>query len=108
MDLPGSGDASSLCTLSAKVLLRSLAPSMRSEVDNIIEGISSSKRKLLAPEIAPLRAIKSQAEQRVMNEAGAISGRAHAKVGYESTVMSKANGVGRLCASRNQGCQKLL
>lgn len=81
MDLPGSGDASSLCTLSAKLLLRSLAPSMRSEVDNIIEGISNSKRKLLAPEIAPLRAIKSQAEQRVMNEAGAISGRAHAKVG---------------------------
>lgn len=38
----------------------------------------------LAPHIAPLRAIKSPAEQKVMRKAADISGRAHAKVNHSS------------------------
>jgi hypothetical protein len=52
----------------------------KSEYDKLIEGISSSKRKPLAPELGQLRAVKSVHERNIMKEAADISGRAHAKV----------------------------
>ncbi|KAJ7499439.1 peptidase M24 [Mycena latifolia] len=66
---------------STKSILNYLSPPLkpRSEYDSIVEGLSSSRRKPLAPKIAPLRAIKSEAELRVMRQAADISGRAHAK-----------------------------
>lgn len=78
VDLP-SNSITSTRNLTSKALLRFLSSSVRSEVDDIVGSISSSKRRPLSAEIAPLRAIKSEAEQRVMHEAGTISGRAHAK-----------------------------
>ncbi|EIN10128.1 hypothetical protein PUNSTDRAFT_64678 [Punctularia strigosozonata HHB-11173 SS5] len=62
-----------------KSLLKFLTP--RSEVDPLSEipVLSSSRRKPLAPEVARLRAIKSESEVRIMRKAGAISGQAHAK-----------------------------
>ncbi|KAJ7265937.1 peptidase M24 [Mycena haematopus] len=51
----------------------------RTEYDSIMETLSKSRRKPLAPKIARLRAIKSEAELRVMRQAADISGRAHAK-----------------------------
>ncbi|EJD00812.1 peptidase M24 [Fomitiporia mediterranea MF3/22] len=51
----------------------------RNEYDGIINALSSSKRKNLAEGLGKMRAIKSEAEQRVMKEAAQISGRAHAK-----------------------------
>lgn len=74
----------------------------------MIGSISSSKQKLLLyPKIAYLRAIKSQAEQKVMNQAGTISGRAHAKVGMKPQSRTKLT-ADRPCVLRNQDCQKLL
>jgi Xaa-Pro aminopeptidase len=52
----------------------------RTEYDSVVEAISHSRRKPLAPKIAHLRAIKSEAELAVMRTAADISGRAHAKV----------------------------
>ncbi|KAF5364376.1 hypothetical protein D9756_000893 [Leucocoprinus leucothites] len=78
VDLPSNYNNSTR-NLSTKALLRLLSSTVRPEVEDIIGSISSFKRRPLAPEVAPLRAIKSQAEQRIMNEAGTISGRAHAK-----------------------------
>lgn len=46
----------------------------------LVDSLSSSGRKPLAPEVARLRAIKSEAEQEVMRAAADISGRSHAKV----------------------------
>lgn len=54
----------------------------KTEYDKLVEGISSSKRKPLAPEIGRLRAVKSMDEQRIMKKASDISGRAHAKVWF--------------------------
>ncbi|KAJ3570161.1 hypothetical protein NP233_g4589 [Leucocoprinus birnbaumii] len=76
VDLPNSP---STRNPSAKLLLRYLSSGIQSEVDDVIGSISNLKRKPLASEIAPLRAVKSRAEQEVMYEAGTISGRAHAK-----------------------------
>jgi len=50
-----------------------------SEIDEILESLSGSKRRSLAPRVAKLRAIKSPAELKVMRGAGDISGRALAK-----------------------------
>ncbi|KIY50511.1 hypothetical protein FISHEDRAFT_64719 [Fistulina hepatica ATCC 64428] len=46
----------------------------------VLDVIPVSKVRQLAPQIMPLRAIKSLSEQAVMRRAGQISGRAHAKV----------------------------
>ncbi|OCB90214.1 peptidase M24 [Sanghuangporus baumii] len=64
-----------------KSILRYLTSpsSSRNEYDGIIDALPSAKRKSLAAELAAMRAIKSEAEQRVMREAADISGRAHAK-----------------------------
>lgn len=66
----------------SKSILKYLSPPLapRTEYDSIVDALSSSKRKPLAPKIAQLRAIKSEAELRVMRQAADISGRAHAKV----------------------------
>ncbi|KAF9449565.1 peptidase M24 [Macrolepiota fuliginosa MF-IS2] len=78
VDLPNN-NLTSTRNMSTKALLRYLSSSVRSEVDDIIGPLSSSRRKPLAPEVALVRAIKSAAEQQIMHEAGNISGRAHAK-----------------------------
>ncbi|KAJ6543936.1 peptidase M24 [Mycena capillaripes] len=64
-----------------KSILKYLSPPVtpRTEYDSIVEALSKSRRKPLAPKIAQLRAIKSDAELRVMRQAADISGRAHAK-----------------------------
>ena len=41
--------------------------------------MSNAKRKSLAAELVKLRAIKSEAEQKIMRQAADISGAAHAK-----------------------------
>ncbi|KAJ7666498.1 peptidase M24 [Mycena rosella] len=65
----------------AKSILNYLSPPLtpRTEYDSVVESLSSSKRKPLAPKVAQLRAIKSEAELSVMRQAADISGRAHAK-----------------------------
>ncbi|TDL29014.1 peptidase M24 [Rickenella mellea] len=47
--------------------------------ESILDSLADSKRQCLAPEIAKLRIIKSEAEQRVMRAAADISARAHTK-----------------------------
>ncbi|KAF9458010.1 peptidase M24 [Collybia nuda] len=63
-----------------KSVMKFLSPptAPRSEYDILVDSLST-KRKPLAPEVAKLRAFKSDAEQRVMRAAADISGRAHAK-----------------------------
>ncbi|KAH7888136.1 peptidase M24 [Phlebopus sp. FC_14] len=65
----------------AKSLLRYLSPPVqpRSEYETVVESLSSSRRKPLAPLVSKHRAIKSEREQQVMRAAADISGRAHAK-----------------------------
>jgi intermediate cleaving peptidase 55 len=72
-----------------KSILKFLSPptAPRSEYDILVDSITT-KRQPLAPEVAKLRAFKSEAEQRVMRAAADISGRAHAKVGCYSVVVS--------------------
>lgn len=82
VDLPNNNSGSAR-HLSTKALLRYLSSPARSEADDIIGGLSGSKRRPLAPEVAPLRAVKSLAEQEIMHEVATISGRAHAKVKVE-------------------------
>jgi len=67
---------------STKSLLRYLSPPVkpRSEYETVVESLSSSRRKPLAPLIAQLRAFKSVCEQQVMRTAADISGRSLAKV----------------------------
>jgi intermediate cleaving peptidase 55 len=64
-----------------KSILNYLSPpaAPRSEYDILVDSITT-KRQPLAPVVAKLRAVKSEAEQRVMRAAADISGRAHAKV----------------------------
>ncbi|KAF7982312.1 hypothetical protein HWV62_28998 [Athelia sp. TMB] len=63
-----------------KSVLKYLADSYsRTDYDSILEALSSTKRKALAPEVAGLRAIKSVWEQNIMRAAADISGTAHAK-----------------------------
>ncbi|KAH8115779.1 peptidase M24 [Phellopilus nigrolimitatus] len=49
------------------------------EYESAIDALSSAKRRSLAAEVAKMRNVKSEAEQRVMQQAAQISGRAHAK-----------------------------
>ncbi|KAI0092480.1 peptidase M24, structural domain-containing protein [Irpex rosettiformis] len=83
LDIPPSASMSRRGRhLSQKALLKFLTPganSARMEYDAIIESLSASKLKPLAPEVAQLRATKSDAEQHIMRFAAAISGHAHAK-----------------------------
>lgn len=81
IDLPQK-DAQSMRQSSTKSFLRYLSGPARSDIDDALTNVSNFKRKSLASELAPLRAIKSPAEQDLMHEAGTISGRAHAKVKY--------------------------
>ncbi|XP_006459791.1 hypothetical protein AGABI2DRAFT_219147 [Agaricus bisporus var. bisporus H97] len=78
IDLPQK-DAQSMRQSSTKSFLRYLSGPARSDIDDALTNVSNFKRKSLASELAPLRAIKSPAEQDLMHEAGTISGRAHAK-----------------------------
>jgi intermediate cleaving peptidase 55 len=79
IDLPQSPRKNARST---KSLLRYLSPPVnpRSEYETVVESLSSSRRKPLAPLIAQLRAFKSVCEQQVMKMAADISGRSHAKV----------------------------
>jgi intermediate cleaving peptidase 55 len=64
-----------------KSILRYLSSSPGSTVyDSIVDNLTNAQRKPLAPEVAKLRAVKSEAEQRVMRAAADISGTALAKV----------------------------
>ncbi|KAJ3558616.1 hypothetical protein NM688_g819 [Phlebia brevispora] len=68
--------------LSHKFLLKYLSSSPTStkpDYDVLMESISSSKLRSLAPEVAKLRTYKSESEQRIMRAAANISGSAHAK-----------------------------
>ncbi|KAI0773692.1 peptidase M24, structural domain-containing protein [Fomes fomentarius] len=70
-------------TVSPKSLLKYLSPSggmSRAEHEILLESLSSSKRKALAPEVGRLRAIKSKYEQKVMRQAADVSARAHNKI----------------------------
>lgn len=60
--------------------LQRLSQAVASDNDELIDSISNSLRRPLAPQLGKLRSIKSKAEQRVMKAAADISGRAHAKV----------------------------
>jgi len=66
----------------ARSVLRNLSSPLpaRSEYDSTVESLENSRRKPLAPEIARLRAIKSECEQRIMRKAADISSLSHAKV----------------------------
>jgi len=79
IDLPQSSRKN---VRSTKSLLRYLSPPVnpRSEYETVVESLSSSRRKPLAPLIAQLRAFKSVCEQNVMRKAADISGRSIAKV----------------------------
>ncbi|KZP15097.1 peptidase M24 [Athelia psychrophila] len=78
VDLPDS--ATPRGSRSRKSVLKYLSDSVvRTEYDSILEALSSTKRKALAPEVAGLRAIKSSWEQNIMRAAADISGTAHAK-----------------------------
>ncbi|KIM84024.1 hypothetical protein PILCRDRAFT_819055 [Piloderma croceum F 1598] len=80
VDLPASATPRSSRSR-PKSILKYLANSLpaRREYDSIMETLSGSKRKQLAPEISKFRAIKSKCEQDIMRAAADISGTAHAK-----------------------------
>ncbi|KAI0751632.1 peptidase M24, structural domain-containing protein [Daedaleopsis nitida] len=79
LDIPNSSKRAR--AVGPKSLLKSLCPGnmTRGEYDSLIESLSSSKRKPLAPEVGRLRAVKSKYEQAVMRQAADISARAHTK-----------------------------
>lgn len=81
VDLPASATPRSSRSR-PKSIFKYLAnsPPARREYDSIMETLSGSKRKPLAPEISKFRAIKSKCEQVIMRAAADISGTAHAKV----------------------------
>ncbi|KAJ7638370.1 peptidase M24 [Roridomyces roridus] len=82
VDVPQSTTSrKSSSKFTTKSILSYLSPPLapQSEYDSIVEGLSNSRRKSLAPQVAQLRAIKSEAEIQVMRQAADISGRAHAK-----------------------------
>ncbi|KAF8169506.1 peptidase M24, structural domain-containing protein [Pholiota molesta] len=62
-----------------KSFLKYLTGPSSTDSDELIDSISSSIRRPLAPQMGKLRSIKSRAEQAVMRSAADISGRAHAK-----------------------------
>lgn len=79
IDLPNASLKRSPRTV--KSLLRYLSPSvqLRLEHESVVESLSSSRRRPLAPLVAKLRSIKSECEQQVMRAAADISGNAFAK-----------------------------
>ncbi|KAI0766191.1 peptidase M24, structural domain-containing protein [Trametes elegans] len=80
LDIPSSSKR--VRAASPKSLLKYLSPSgglSRGEYDSLVDSLSSSKRKPLAPEVGRLRAVKSEVEQAVMRKAADISARAHNK-----------------------------
>ncbi|KAJ7229152.1 peptidase M24 [Mycena pura] len=79
VDLPNHTHKSSKLTSKSILNFLSLPLVPRTEYDSIVEALSGSRHKPLAPKIAQLRAIKSEAELRTMRQAADISGRAHAK-----------------------------
>ncbi|KAH7912445.1 peptidase M24 [Hygrophoropsis aurantiaca] len=66
---------------SSRSLLNYLSPAVgvRSEYETVVESLSSSRRKPLAPLMSKQRSIKSEHEQQVMRAAADISGHAHTK-----------------------------
>jgi len=62
-----------------KILSLAGIPPRSEHIENLLDSIAGTKRKSLAPEVAKLRSIKSETEQRIMRTAADISGRAHAK-----------------------------
>ncbi|TRM62399.1 peptidase M24 [Schizophyllum amplum] len=76
-------DGSNTSRRRSRSVLKFLSPSNpnKSALETAMETFSlpASKRRPLSAEVAKLRAIKSDAEMRVMRAAGDISGRAHAK-----------------------------
>lgn len=60
-------------------MLNFLSGSSPTECDGIMDSISSSARRPLTPQLAKWRAIKSEAEQKVMGHAANISAHAHTK-----------------------------
>src|SRR6266481_977180 len=81
LDLPASATPRSSRSR-PKSILKYISNSLpaRREYDSIVEALSGSKRKPLAPEVSKLRVIKSKCEQDIMKAAADISGTAHAKV----------------------------
>jgi intermediate cleaving peptidase 55 len=81
LDLPASATPRSARSRPKSILdyLSNSLPARR-EYDIIVDTLSGSKRKPLAPEVSKLRAIKSNFEQDVMRATADISGTAHAKV----------------------------
>jgi hypothetical protein len=82
-----------------------------SDFDYILSTTTSHKSKSLSDEVARLRIIKSQAEQKVMRAAADISGRAHAKVCiflYSSDMLAKIYLIFRRCVSHGPTCLKPL
>ncbi|KAJ6463234.1 peptidase M24 [Mycena vitilis] len=79
VDVPQNAHKPSKFTASSILTYLSPTPTARTEYDSIVETLSKSKRKQLAPKVARLREIKSESELRVMRQAADISGRAHAK-----------------------------
>jgi Xaa-Pro aminopeptidase len=57
----------------------------------MLDSLSSSRRKPLAPEVFRLRMIKSECEQRLMRRAADVSAHAHAKVGERRFGFAIAN-----------------
>jgi intermediate cleaving peptidase 55 len=53
----------------------------RGEFDAVIDGLSNSRKRPLAPEVGKMRTIKSPVEQHAMRAAAEISSKAHTKVG---------------------------
>ncbi|KAG1715675.1 hypothetical protein ID866_1479 [Astraeus odoratus] len=92
IDLPNA--SSKRAPRTVKSLLRYLSPPMkpRSEYESIVDSLSSSRRRPLAPLVAKLRAVKSEHEQQVMRAAADISGLALAKVdGVSSLPMCRTH-----------------
>jgi len=108
IDLPNASLKRSPRTV--KSLLRYLSSSvqLRLEHESVVESLSSSRRRPLAPLVAKLRSIKSECEQQVMRAAADISGNAFAKVYMISSVntLSLLEYL-RPCASLAQAYQRV-
>ncbi|KAI0315361.1 peptidase M24 [Amylostereum chailletii] len=79
VDTPAS--SSKRKTATGKSLLRYFAGGRvgRNDPEALLDGLSATKRKPLAPLVGKLRSVKSVHEQKVMRAAADISGLAHAK-----------------------------
>lgn len=97
-----------------KSVLQYLSPDTlgrpKSDYDTIVEGLSSNKRRPLAPEVGRLRAVKSVHEQKVMRKASDISARAHTKVRFGLRIITHnvLIWVCRPCVSHGRDCPKAL